>query len=83
MLSYGAGLNTIQGWVANPGLSSSLPFCLRFNVAVTRHAATLDTEPLAKSYSDGCSSRLSSNHFQNARAFYGYPTPGYGFNVRV
>jgi hypothetical protein len=36
------------------------------------NAATLDTEPLAKSYSGGSSSRLSSNHFQNARAFFCY-----------
>lgn len=31
-------------------------------------AATLDTEPLARSYSGGVHTRLSSNHFQFARA---------------
>ena len=31
-------------------------------------AATLDTEPLAKSYSDGSLTRLYSNHFQYAPA---------------
>ena len=61
-------LNTIQGGVASPCLSSSLPFCVRFNVAVTRHAATLDTEPLAKSYPGGSRTHLFSNHFQYARA---------------
>jgi hypothetical protein len=57
-----SGLNTIQGWVVNPGLSSSLPFCVLFNVAVTRHAATLNTEPLAKSYSGGCPQTISRTH---------------------
>jgi hypothetical protein len=35
-----------------------------------RFAATLDTGPLAKSYPRGSHTRLSSNHFQSARAFY-------------
>jgi hypothetical protein len=66
-------LNTIQGGVASPCLSSSLPFCPKneipcFNVAVTRHAATLDTEPPAKSYPGGSRTHLFSNHFQYARA---------------
>jgi len=61
-------LNTVQGSTVSRYLSSSLPFCVRFNVAVTRHAATLDTEPLAKSYSGGRRTHLSSNHFQYARA---------------
>jgi hypothetical protein len=46
-------LNTIQGGGASP-----------YN-----QAATLDTEPLAKSYSGGSRSHLSSNHFQYARAW--------------
>ncbi len=66
-------LNTIQGGSAKPYLSSSLPFCVRFNVAFRlvpySNAATLDTEPPAKSYSGGSLTHLSSNHFQNARAF--------------
>ena len=33
-----------------------------------RHAATLDTGPLAKSYPRGNSPRVSSNHFQSARS---------------
>ena len=41
-------------------------------MAVTRHAATLDTEPLAKSYSGEILTHLSSNHFQYARAFFCY-----------
>ena len=59
--------------------SPSLPFCVRFNEALRdvarlrlhapyRLAATLDTEPLAKSYSGGSRTRLSSNHFQSARS---------------
>ena len=64
-------LNTVQGSTVNRYLSSSLPFCVRFNVAVTRHAATLDTEPLAKSYSGGSRTHLFSNHFQYARASLG------------
>ena len=60
-------LNTIQGGIASPCLSSSLPFCVRFNVPVTSHAATLNTKPLAKSYLDGVSTRWSSIHFQYAR----------------
>ena len=40
-------------------------------------AATLDTEPLAKSYSDGISPRLSTNHLQSARAWLGSATLAY------
>ena len=43
-----------------------------FNVAVTRNAATLDTKPLAKSYSGGIRTHLFSNHFQYARAPHSY-----------
>ena len=62
--------------------SPSLPFCVRFNASLRisrqhygftnsyRHAATLDTGPLAKSYPRGIYPRLSSNHFQSARAFF-------------
>jgi len=55
-----------------PYLSSSLPFCVRFNAGLRRetsytYAATLDTEPLARSYSGGIHTRSSSNHFQSAR----------------
>jgi hypothetical protein len=62
-----SGLNTVYGWTASPVHSSSLPFCVRFNAAVTRHAATLDTGPVASSYPRGVSTRLSTNHFQSAR----------------
>ena len=58
-----SGLNTIHGRAASPSHSTSLPFCVRFNVAVTRHAATLDTGPPATSYPDGIPTRLSINHF--------------------
>ncbi len=74
-------LNTIQGSTASRCLSSSRSFLctlqrgtsetspgLRLH-APYRHAATLDTEPLAKSYSGGCPTRLSSKHFQSARAW--------------
>ncbi len=37
-------------------------------------AATLDTEPLARSYGGGVHTRLSSNHFQSARPTFGYAT---------
>ena len=71
-------LNTIQGGSAKPYLSSSLPFCVRFNVAFRpmpyNNAATLDTEPPAKSYSGGSLTHLSSNHFQYARSSHCYPT---------
>ena len=66
-------LNTIQDGVASPCLSSSLPFCVRFNRALQlasqpyNQAATLDTKPLAKSYLGGSPSHLSSTHFQYAR----------------
>ena len=79
-------LNTIQGGVASPCLSSSLPFCVRFNRALPleiqlySQAATLDTKPLAKSYLDGSHSHLPSNHFQYARAFFCYPD--FGTSVR-
>ena len=36
------------------------------------NAATLDTEPLARSYSGGILTRLSANHFQFARAPFSY-----------
>ena len=69
-------LNTIQGGVASPCLSSSLPFCVRFNRALPleiqlySQAATHDTKPLAKSYLGGNHSHLPSNHFQYARAWF-------------
>jgi hypothetical protein len=45
-----SGLNTVYGWTASPVHSSSLPSCVRFNAAVARLAATLDTTPVASSY---------------------------------
>ena len=60
--------------------SPSLPFWVRFNelLRIRRQhygfthsytfAATLDTGPLAKSYPRGSLTRLSSTHFQSARA---------------
>ena len=65
-----SGLHTIQRGTASPYLSSSLPFCVRFNAGLRNWpytcAATLDTGPLARSYPGGVSSRLSPNHFQFA-----------------
>ena len=52
---------------SEPVHSSSLPSCVRFNMAVTRHAATLDTGPVANGYPGGVPTRLSPNHFQFAR----------------
>lgn len=51
-------LNLIQGWTASPYLSSSLPFCVRFNQRLRREmsytlTATLDTGPVANSYPGG------------------------------
>jgi hypothetical protein len=63
-----SGLDTVHGWTASPVHSASLPFCVRFNAAVARRAATLDTGPVASSYPRGVSTRLSTNHFQSARA---------------
>jgi len=63
--------------LASPCLSSSLPFCVRFNRALPleiqpySQAATLDIKPLAKSYLGGNHSHLPSNHFQYARAMLG------------
>ena len=56
-------LNTVQGWAVSRYLSSSLPFCVRFNVSVTRHAATLDTRLVSNSYPSGSHTHLSTNHF--------------------
>ena len=54
--------------------SPSLPFWVRFKIRLRltpyTHPATLDTGPLAKSYPCGSHTRLSSNHFQSARAFF-------------
>jgi hypothetical protein len=52
--------------------SSSLPFCLRFKMALRaqgsyRHPARLDTGRVASTYPGGISTRLSINHFQSAR----------------
>ena len=44
-------------------------------MAVTRHAATLDTGLVASGYPGGSLTHLSSTHFQYARALSGY---GYG-----
>lgn len=73
-------LNTIQGSTASRYLSSSQSFLctlqrvtsetsptLRLH-APYKHAATLDTEPVATSYSGGSPTRLSSKHFQYARS---------------
>jgi len=65
-----SGLDTVHGWTASPVHSSSLPFCVRFNAAVARRAATLDTGPVASSYPRGIPTRLSTNHFQSARASF-------------
>ena len=66
------------------GDSPSLPFCVRFNEPIRRRRqhygftasyrlnATLDNGPLAKSYSGGSHTHLSSNHFKSARATLGY-----------
>ena len=43
---FGAQYHSRAG--SQPVPSSSLPFCVRFNVAVARHAATLDTGLVAK-----------------------------------
>ncbi len=68
--------------------SPSRPFCVRFKgplrgrhqhygfTASYRHAATLDTEPLAKRDFGRNRTRLSSNHFQSARAFDRYACSG-------
>jgi hypothetical protein len=75
-----SGLNTVHGWTASPVHSSSLPFCVRFNAAVARRAATLDTGPVASSYPRGVSTRLSTNHFQSARSSLGSkPSPHTGW----
>jgi hypothetical protein len=71
-----SGLNTVQGSTVSRYLLTSLPFCVRFNVAVTRHAATLDTGPVANSYPDGSPTHLFPNHFQYARAFFCYSICG-------
>ena len=39
-------------------------------MAVTKHAATLDTEPVASSYPGGSHTHLFSNHFQYARGIF-------------
>jgi hypothetical protein len=41
-------------------------------MAVTRHAATLDTGLVASGYPGGSLTHLSSTHFQYARASLGY-----------
>ena len=52
--------------------SPSRPFWVRFKIRLRltpyTHPATLDTGPLAKSYPRGSLTRLSSKHFQSARA---------------
>jgi hypothetical protein len=67
---FGAQYHSRAG--SEPVHSSSLPSCVRFNMAVTRHAATLDTGPVANGYPGGVPTRLSSNHFQYALAIDGY-----------
>ena len=44
------------------GVSGYHPLCCPYT-----NAARLDTEPLARSYSGGVRTRLSTNHFQSAR----------------
>ena len=80
-------LNTIQGSTASRYLSSSQSFlCMLQRVtsetspasrlhAPYKLAATLDTEPRAKSYSGGGPTRVSSKHFQSALAWDCSPSP--------
>jgi len=63
-------LNTVQGSTVSRYLSSSLPFCVRSNVAATTQAATLDTGPVANSYPNGNRTHLFSIRFQYSRAYY-------------
>lgn len=60
-------LNPIQGWVATPYVSSSRPFCVRFNAGIRQapytYAETLDTGPLAKRDPVGSHPRSSANDF--------------------
>ena len=60
------GADTIHGRAANSVHSSSPPFCVRFNMAVTRHAETLDTGLATNDYPGGIRTRLSASHFQAA-----------------
>jgi hypothetical protein len=64
-------LNTIQGSTVSRYLSTSLPFCVRFKVTVTWHAATLDTGLVANDYPGGSLTHLPSTHFKYARASLG------------
>ncbi len=57
-----AGQNVVE---LNRGAEAP-PFCVRFNEAVTRHTATLDTGPRARSYPGGGRTHLSMKHFQFA-----------------
>ncbi len=67
-----SGLSSIQGKVANPNLSSSLPYRVRFNVAVTTYAETFDTGFVTNDYPYGILTHLSSKHFQYAPAWHSY-----------
>ncbi len=65
-------LNTIHSRTATPGPFILVSFLCTLQPATSAKppytlAATLDTEPLARSYSGGIYPRLSSNHFQFAR----------------
>jgi hypothetical protein len=61
-----------------PRFPSARDALLGFNVHVTKHAATRDTGPSAKSYSCGSLTLLSSNHFQYARSTSCYAIVGAG-----
>jgi len=52
--------------------ASKLPISARVPYTT---AATLDTGRVASAYPGGSHTRLSSSHFQSARAFFGYAAP--------
>ena len=54
-----SGLDPIHGRAVGPIHSTSLAFCVRFNVPVAGHAATLDTERWVRPYPGGIHTRLS------------------------
>jgi len=74
------GAHAVHRRGATPGRFTLTTFLCTLQLPISARvpyttAATLDTGRVASAYPGGSHTRLSSSHFQSARAFFGYAAP--------